>query len=739
METSSAQERRLIRFGVFELDVLTAELRRSGVRVTLQDQPLKVLESLLERPGMLVTRQELRTRLWAGDTFVDFEQGLNAAVRRLRDALGDSAETPRFVETLPRRGYRFIAPVEKVGAWPDSDVPAPGNDKNQNGGAVVDVPHPTRRGGASGLRSALITAGVVVLVLTTIIMSLHRAGAVNERPMHVVPLTTLAGSEFGPTFSPDGNQVAFAWDGEEQDNSDIYVKLVGSSEIRRLTTDPANDVAPQWSPDGKWIAYARRVSRTSYQVRLMSSLGGSERGLENFPIHPSASWSPDGRYLVAGRAPEDGSSNRSSGIYLIPADLGQPRQMTPTAVPASDRWPAFSPDGRHVAYAACRDILYNSDCHIQVQDLDRSLTPIGSPRRLTRNNVWKVEGVAWSRDGQFIIYAARESALFYLWRIGADGQHPPVRVELAGMDVLHPATTPSSDRLAFSKSVEDVELYRLETGGVAHPIARSSLRDTFAQISPDGQRVAFCSARSGDAFEVWVAGSDGSKPERLTRGPGRWQCTPTWSPDGKRIAFDSRAEDGSWHIWTIDANGGALQQITNVPDDQVRPTWSGDGRWIYFLRRRGTERDIWRTRGSNGPYERVTHGGSPTRAWESPDGAGVFYQPLQFESPVYFQALAGGAPRQVVGCIEGEMFAVGRHDIYYVPCQSPGSVDRHTPVHALNLVTGHDRRIATLQDVEYRAWNRNYGCFTVSRDGKTIIYSRLASSGADLMLIENFK
>ena len=113
MEASAAQVASVIRFGVFELDARSGELRRSGVLLNLQDQPLKVLECLLERPGELVTREALRQRLWPGDTFVDFEQGVNAAVKRLRETLADSAESPRFVETLPRRGYRFIAPVER--------------------------------------------------------------------------------------------------------------------------------------------------------------------------------------------------------------------------------------------------------------------------------------------------------------------------------------------------------------------------------------------------------------------------------------------------------------------------------------------------------------------------------------------------------------------------------------------------------------------------------------------------
>ena len=159
---------------------------------------------------------------------------------------------------------------------------------------------------------------------------------------------------------------------------------------------------------------------------------------------------------------------------------------------------------------------------------------------------------------------------------------------MAGMDAEFPATTTSADRLAFSKSIEDEDLFRFDVGGKAQPVARSSVRDTNAQFSPDGLRMAFCSTRSGDAVEVWVAGTDGSKPERLTRGPGRWQCSPTWSPDGKRIAFDSQAEDGSWHIWTIDVEGGTPQPITTDIGDQIRPTWSRDGQWIYFMLHRGS-------------------------------------------------------------------------------------------------------------------------------------------------------
>ena len=214
MEASAAQVTSVIRFGVFELDPRSGELRRSGVLLNLQDQPLKVLECLLERPGELVTREVLRQRLWPGDTFVDFEQGVNAAVKRLRETLADSAESPRFVETLPRRGYRFIAPVERddrdrLGLPPDQRASLAGNLAPSAG--VEKPPGAARRG-----RHALIAAGVIALVFLTIAAWLRRASPETPvAPLRLVALTTLTGSEHGPTFSPDGSQVAFAWDGEQ--------------------------------------------------------------------------------------------------------------------------------------------------------------------------------------------------------------------------------------------------------------------------------------------------------------------------------------------------------------------------------------------------------------------------------------------------------------------------------------------------------------------------------------------
>jgi Tol biopolymer transport system component/DNA-binding winged helix-turn-helix (wHTH) protein len=741
MEASSAGRCSAVRFGDFELDMHSGELWKAGVRTNLQDQPLKVLLCLLEQPGHIVTRDDLRARLWGGETFVDFEQGLNAAIRRLREALGDSADSPRFVQTLPRRGYRFIATVDRENA-------SPGNRQPSSAAVTVTSPQPvartsagrgTRDAASLWSRSAIAVAIAVMALVVVIAWRSQRSAAMPSLPMHVIPLTTLAGAEHSPTFSPEGAEVAFVWDGERQENTDIYVKRVGSLDVQRLTTDPAVDLAPQWSPDGMRIAFVRRGSRTSHRIRLVSPQGGSDHALNEFPVGPPAIWSRDGRYLVAARAPEPGDSDQSTGIYAIPVEMGEPRPISRRVAPETDTWPSFSPDGRRIAYANCQQIIFPG-CHLEILEVSPTLAPVGLPRRLTRAPTWTIEGTAWSRDGRFVIYSAPDGAFVTLWRVPADGSQPPARIEAAGPDAGHPTTTRSNDRLAFSRLIEDEDLYQLDIGtGVSRPLVKSSVKETGAQLSPDGTRIVFCSVRPIFAVQLFVAGSDGSHPDQLTHGPGRWQCSPAWSPDSKRIAFDSQADDGSWHIWTIDAEGGVPRQVTADAGDQFRPTWSHDGKFIYFVRRHGDRRDVWRTGRVNEPSLQITHSGLVARGWEALDRSGVFYQNNPPDSGLYFQPLGGGPPKTTIECVTSARFSIGKRGIYYMPCQAPATIEHDAPVRLLNPATAEDRPVTVLKDIQFPMWSRFNQSFSVSEDGRTILYSRLVSGGGDLMLIENFK
>src|SRR3954464_10104865 len=327
-------DRRPVRFGAFELDPRAGELRKGGVRVTLQEQPFKGREALLQRPGQLITREELRQRLWPADTFVDFEHGVNAAVKRLRETLGDSAETPRFVETLPRRGYRFIAPVERDQA-PVVDghlSPAPHADDQHV------VAEPAAR--LNRWPARVVAAGVLGLLVIGVFGAwvLSRPSKAPALPMKVVELTLLKGTAIGADFSGDGTRVAFTWNGGAPDNFDIYVQMVGSAEPQPLSSDPAFEVNPRWSPDDMQIAYLRGDPQAkALNVWAMSAIGGPGHKLSDLPVSLGISWSPDGRYIIAAQEPP------RSGVYLIPVRGGEPHALLQSAASETIHWPALSP------------------------------------------------------------------------------------------------------------------------------------------------------------------------------------------------------------------------------------------------------------------------------------------------------------------------------------------------------------------------------------------------------------
>jgi DNA-binding winged helix-turn-helix (wHTH) protein len=222
----------------FQADLHAEELYRNGVKVKLQKQPFQVLAILLQRQGDLVTREELRSLMWPSDTFVDFEHSLNVAVRRLREGLGDDADRPVFIETLPRRGYRFLAPVSST--------------EKLNGSQIV-ARAPVRQRYA-WLSLALLCPVILVYTAQRYWHILFpRASQASAVPMTVIPFTTTPGAELEPTFSPDGKAIAFLWDQGASDKSDLYVKLIGAEQPLRITHREGGICNAAWSPD--WAIY----------------------------------------------------------------------------------------------------------------------------------------------------------------------------------------------------------------------------------------------------------------------------------------------------------------------------------------------------------------------------------------------------------------------------------------------------------------------------------------------------
>jgi Tol biopolymer transport system component len=569
----------------------------------------------------------------------------------------------------------------------------------------------------------------VALVLSVVAWQLRRGREAPLPPPRLVPLTSTPGFEQSPSFSPDGEQVAFQWGGEKSDNTDIYVKMVGSSEVRRLTTDPARDTEPSWSPDGRQIAFLRSLPGGAPAIHLISPLGGSDRKLSDLGAASARlSWSPDGQWLATGFPAllPAGVPSKVRGIRLISVPGGETVTVTSPSAPAHHTNPTFSPDGRSLAYLSC---VGSFVCHLDVVALGPDHVPSGAPRRVTRKPFVMSPGLAWALDGKSIVYSAGRPVR--LWRVGIAGDQAPEVIEVAGYRVWQPTVAASRGRLAFTRGLGDQDVYRFEQGRPPEAVASSTFADVNPQFSPDGRQFAFESMVSGEGVRIWLAAADGSNPTQLTRGPEPWQSSPRWSPDGRRIAFDSLAEDGHWNIWTIDVDGGALRPLTSDPADENMPSWSHDGRFVYFSSNRTGSFSVWRIPAAGGPEERLTETGGP--AFEGIDGRTLFFtRDFVKPSPLLSVSLGGGPERTVVDCVWG--FAVGAAGIYHVDCPpgSPGP-DRFpdVPVYLRDLSTGRDRLLGTLEN-----WLPG---FTVSPDGKTLLYTRLVHEGNDLMLIENFR
>ena len=708
-----------VRFGVFELDSRTGELRKHGVRLKIQDQPFQVLQALLERPGELVTREELQTRIWANDTFVDFDQSLNRAINKVREALSDTAGSPRFVETLPRRGYRFIAPVESVPELPSA--------------AVAPQPEPPPPSVAARSYGKIGWAALGFLAIAGAGLWLARDGGALPPP-RVVPLTTLTGFEIQPSFSPDGTQVAFAWTGSDQNNlafnRDIYIKVVGDESVLQLTTNPANDWFPAWSPDGLQIAFASM--REGGGIYLVSPLGRSERKLSSLRTMSRPSWSADGKSLLVAQLHVEGKSGPGDGaLYLIPvAGGGDPRQILAAPPGTWYRDPTYARDGRSLAFVSCTGPVGGPSCTLQVVGLKEGLFPSGEPRPIQQYS--DPLGLAWAADGKSLIYGSHDGKAGYLWRVDVRGGKAAERLELAGIDALGPAVDFRGGRLAFSRTqAHNSDIWRLGSDGKPSPFLTSSLVDDAPQYSPDGGRVAFSSGRGGDSVAIWTANADGTGVNQITKIASPKCGTPRWSPDGQSIAFEASGKaGGGWDIWVVEANGGSPRQVTHSPGDNILPSWSRDGNAIYFTSKRSGRFEIWRLPAHGGKEEQITRNGGYL-AFESTNKNTLYYTLSQDGTEgLYAKSLPDGVEVQAVNeNVVARGLAVFSDRAYYLHC-GQNECD-------IRFYEFANARVQVIHKIGVLLHGASG--LTVSPDRQTFLFSILNRPESDLMLIENFR
>jgi len=712
-----------LRFGDFEIDRRTGEVRRQGVRIKIAVQPFQILSTLVDRPGELVTREELRQRLWPSDTFVDFEHSLNSAVKKLRLALGDTAEAPVFIETLPRRGYRFLPPVEAViepSSSAASDGPSNATTTLENR-SPEGVSHPgPRRAAVIGMALA-VTAAVAALLLFRITAARHTASNVK-----LAPLTAFPGQEVAPSFSPDGTQVAFAWTGDAPDAAegfDLYAKVVGTERPLRLTSHPAAWITPAWSPDGGSIAFARVSSAGESGIYAVSALGGPERKLVAASFAPfwilsasALSWSPDGRLLAYSETPPGGPVT----MWLLSVGNLQKTRIEP-AVACQDAWnPTFSPDGQTLAFACSSSIGVWS---IYVQPLSG-----GAATRIAAATGFP-GGLCWTPDGSRIVFAtaSHPGSGGELWQVSTSGGSPE-RL-LFAQDAYSPSFSRSGSRLAYARRFETINIWRIDLAqSPPHPrklIASSRIQEN-PQLSPDGSKIAFESTRSGTR-EIWIAGSSGEDPVRLTSFGSHLTGTPRWSADGRRILFDSRLR-GQSDLYVADAVQRMPHRLSvSVPDDSVG-SWSQDGRSIYFRSASSGSPQIWKVSSEGGTATQVTRRGG-WNGFESADGSSLYYAKQFVDAEIWRVPTGGGEEGPLPGMPPVEYSA------WWVPTAAGIYFIAEGPVARVRFYDFTTRAVKEIADLP-GAPAPYVGGISVSRDGRYVIYSQIDETASDLMLVD---
>jgi Tol biopolymer transport system component/DNA-binding winged helix-turn-helix (wHTH) protein len=597
-----------VQFGVFELDLRRAELRKQGVKVKLQEQPLKVLQLLLEKPGELVNRDELRNRIWPADTNVEFDQGLYSAIARLRDALGDSSESPRFVETVARRGYRFIAPVAIESPLPDSQIRA-GTDQTLRGPSRLDF----RR-----LIMSVVGGLLGGTLLLTIVFAFDIGGAREwlrgrtTKSVQVQRITDFVGVKESPAISPDGKTVAFIApvNGRRQ----IWIRLLAGGAPLQLTNDDADHEEPRWTPDSSSLIYFTPNSSPGEPGTIweISALGGVVRKVAS--AVSGGDVSHDGRRIATFQL-------RGADVALVTISRGG------TLLSEIERFPEFygyvmprwSPDDHWIAYIRGWGDVF--DASIQVIASDG-----GEPRAVVHGEI--LRGFSWLPDGSRVVYSSSAgSTILYppifnlrvVRRTGVDDR------QLTFGEVSYVEPDVVAGRLAASRARIQSDIWSFPVSGSPLQNTRDALRITHQtgqaqtpSASPDGKELVYLSD-SGGHGNLWVASTDGSKTRQITfeHDPAVVIGVPIWSPSGDRIVFILTRE-GKTGEWVVSPDGRNLQQL--VPSGSGA-SWSPDGKWLYYQRKRCIEK----IPADGGAAVQVRCQDSPFPESFSPDGATLYY------------------------------------------------------------------------------------------------------------------
>jgi len=548
-----------IRFGPFEADARSGELLRDGRKVKLQEQPFQVLMVLLEHAGEVVTREQLTGRLWPNEVHVDFERGLNKAVTRLREALDDSAEAPRYVETLPRRGYRFIAPVSNgAPATKETDELA----ERVEHAPMLTASTAAVAGGSRHRRLAWF-ASVLAIFAAAGAVSAWRWAEHGSRVPKVVrfrQLTNDGQAKEGPLVT-DGPRVYFnqVLPGPRSVVSQVSIR--GGESVRLPIQLPQPTLADA-SEDGAELLIANHeMGGDSLWIQPVSA--GSPRRVGSLLAHDAAFGSSPGSVIFG----------REKDVYSINQDgTGLRKLLTVPNVAFAFR---YSPDHRMLRFTTF---------DVQIDDMSiLEAAASGSESHKMFQGCWG----KWTPDGRYFVFQNRHDGRLNFWTLheramlsGGKVKAEPVQLTAGPIDYQYPLPSKDGKTIFALGTTHRAELIRYEPRGRQFAPFLEGISAEGLSFSRDGQWVAYTSFPEGMLFRSRV---DGSERRQLTFPPLR-AFRPRWSPDGEQIAFSGDLPEATTvrNVYVISSEGGAPARILPSDQSQDGVNWSPDGGRLVF-------------------------------------------------------------------------------------------------------------------------------------------------------------
>jgi len=533
----------MVRFGVFELDRQARELRKSGIKIKLQDQPYEILSALLERPGEIVSREELQKRLWPGGTFVDFDLSLNSAVKKLRQALNDDSESPRFVETLYRRGYRFVSPIE---------IPA--------GAAPREIAEPVP-GEISNFKHK-----VLWIALFLVVVAAASALFPNRRRQPVVlgytQITHDGREKFG--MLADGNRLYLT----ELDGDHFVLAQVSTNggETAILPTPFRNAFASDIAPDGSamLVFTFKGANLNDAGLWTVPLPAGAPRKIGDLQPQ-SAIFSPDGREILFAH---------ETDIYRADADgTGIKKLLSVQGIPQHFR---FSPGASKIRFDLNNARTGSND----LWEMNRDGSGL-HPVLANWGDAEECCGV-WTSDGKYYLFESLRDGGDNLWLLPGQShwysrKAEPIQLTNGPLEFGNPIPSSDGKKIFAIGGQPRVELLRLNTDRTLalYPQSRSV---TDLAFSADGKWVAYVAVPE---HTLWRSRVDGSEPLQLTSS-STYAALPRWSPDGTQITFMGRPSNGSYHAYILGSDGGAPQALVPGADGGADPGFSPDGKSVIL-------------------------------------------------------------------------------------------------------------------------------------------------------------